>query len=276
MTIPVVTALYVPGDRPEWFDNAVDTGTQLVILDLEDAVAPDRKGMAREAVANWLAKRAWADEQDVEVRINPGDHTDLDAIAGVVEGDVGLRVPKVESAGGIEAIVTALGYPPRIAAVVETAAGLEALPRIAVQPAVQTLSLGEADLASDLGSADVAVLDWARIQLLVAARAARKPAPMMSVYTDIRDVAGLRDDTLRGKSMGFVGRTAVHPSQLPVIIEAFRPSDDELRWAESVLAATEDGGVATLASGEMVDPAMRGRAESILGLAATTRESGIR
>jgi citrate lyase subunit beta/citryl-CoA lyase len=135
---------------------------------------------------------------------------------------------------------------------------------------VSAVSLGEADLASDLGSADPVVLDWARVRLLVAARAAGKPPPMMGVFTAIADLDGLAADTRRGRSMGFVGRTAIHPSQVPVIKKSFRPGDAERGWAAEVLAATQAGGVATLASGEMVDPAMRRRAEHLLALAAAT------
>ena len=80
---------------------------------------------------------------------------------------------------------------------------------------------------------------------------------MMSVFTDIHDLDGLAADTERGQAMGFVGRTAIHPRQVPVIAAAFAPTDDEVAWASEVLAATAAGGVTTLASGEMVDPAMR-------------------
>jgi citrate lyase subunit beta / citryl-CoA lyase len=265
-----VTALYVPGDRPDRFAQAVATGAQLLILDLEDAVAHERKDEARQQVVDWLRstdRKAPA----VEVRVNAGEHDDLHALRDVRTSDVGVRLPKVESAGAIEAALAALGYTPRIAAMIETAAGVEALPAIAAHPAVRTLSLGEADLASDLGTADEAALDWARLRLLYAARAHGKPAPMMSIYPDIRDLDGLAADTRRGKAMGFVGRTAIHPSQVPVIAAAFTPSDDEVAWANEVLAATADGGVTTLASGEMVDPAMRRRAETIIALEAATR-----
>jgi citrate lyase subunit beta / citryl-CoA lyase len=268
MTV-VVTALYVPGDRPERFAKAVATGAQLVILDLEDAVAPDHKDVARDHVVAWLAS---TDRKPplVEVRVNAGEHDDLAALRAVRSADAGVRLPKVESPGAVEAALDALGYTPRIAAVIETAAGVEALSAIAAHPAVRTLSLGEADLASDLGTNDETALDWARLRLLYATRAHDKPAPMMSVFTDIRDLDGLRADTLRGRSMGFVGRPAIHPSQVPVIAAAFAPTESEVDWAGEVLAATAGGGVTTLASGEMVDPAMRRRAESILGLAAAT------
>lgn len=112
------------------------------------------------------------------------------------------------------------------------------------------------------------MLDHARIRLLYAVRSAGKPAPMMSVYPAIRDLDGLRADTERGRAMGFVGRTAIHPSQVPVIREAFVPDPTEVEWAEAVVAATTGGGVATLPDGEMVDAAMIGRARAILAFAA--------
>jgi citrate lyase subunit beta/citryl-CoA lyase len=93
---------------------------------------------------------------------------------------------------------------------------------------------------------------------------------MMSVYPAIADLDGLRADTERGRARGFVGRTAIHPAQLPVIRAAFAPGADEVVWANDVIAAMAAGGVTTLASGEMVDPAMVGRAEAILALAAAT------
>jgi citrate lyase subunit beta / citryl-CoA lyase len=261
---PIVTGLYVPGDRPERFAKAVATGAQLVILDLEDAVAVDHKAAARRHVVDWLA----SDDPKppvVEVRVNAGDAGDLSALAAV-PGDFAVRLPKVESPGDIDAAVGAIGREIQVAALIETARGLEAAVAISAHPSVMTVGLGEADLASDLGSAADDVLDWARVRLLVAARAAGKPPPMMSVFADIRDLEGLAADTRRGKAMGFVGRTAIHPSQLPVIATAFAPTDAEVAWANEVLAVTARGGVATLGSGEMVDPAMRRRAEGILAL----------
>ena len=270
---PIVTGLYVPGDRPERFAKAVATGAQLVILDLEDAVAAGHKEAARQHVVDWLA----SDESKppfVEVRVNAGDAADLEALAAVTS-DFAVRLPKVESPGDVDAALSVLGREVPVAALIETALGLEAAAAISAHSAVMSVGLGEADLAGDLGSADDAVLDWARVRLLVAARAAGKPPPMMSVYADIRDLEGLAADTRRGKAMGFVGRTAIHPSQVPVITTAFTPTATEVAWASDVLAATAAGGVTTLTSGEMVDPAMRRRAEAILALRrSASRQSG--
>ena len=259
-----VTGLYVPGDRPDRFAKAVATGAELVILDLEDAVAPDNKARARAHVVDWLAA-ADAKPPVVEVRVNAGSPADLEALAGAA-GVFGVRLPKVESPDDVDGALAGLGREVPITALIETARGLEAAAAIAGHPQVASIGLGEADLASDLGSRDDAVLDWARVRLLVAARAAAMPPPMMSVFADIRDLDGLAADTRRGKAMGFVGRTAIHPSQVPVIAAAFAPTAAEVAWAREVLAATAGGGVSTLASGEMVDPAMRGRAEAIVSL----------
>ena len=270
---PLITGLYVPGDRPERFNKAVASGAQLVILDLEDAVAADHKEAARDAVAGWLTGRASVGHGPViQVRVNADSDADLAALAGSGAA-FELRVPKVESVSDLDRIVRAAPGRP-LTPIVETARGIENAASIALHPAVTRMALGESDLASELGSRAAEVMDYARIRVLYAARAAGLPAPMLSAFADIRNLDALRADTERGRALGWVGRTAVHPSQLPVIIAAFRPAAAEREWAQQVLAALDGGGVATLASGEMVDPAMLGRARSILTLAEATAAAG--
>ena len=254
----LITGLYVPGDRPDRFGKAVATGADLVILDLEDAVAADRKAYAREAVAAWLSEARV--DCLLQVRVNAHNAEDLAALRGLTGFEV--RVPKVETPADVDRVAAALPGAP-VTALVESAFGVEHATDLAAHPVVTRLGLGESDLASELGTRTDAVLDHARVRLLYAARAAGLPAPMLSVYPAIKDLTGLRADTERGKSLGWVGRVAVHPAQLPVIAEVFRPSEEERRWATEVLAAGANG-VSTLASGEMVDPAMLGRARAIL------------
>jgi citrate lyase subunit beta / citryl-CoA lyase len=252
----VITGLYVPGDRPDRFDKAVATGADLVILDLEDAVAADRKAYARESVVTWLTDAA----VDCVVQVRVNGVLDVDALRPLAGFEI--RLPKVRSAADVDRVSRSMPGVP-ITALVESALGVERAAEIAAHPAVTGLALGESDLASELGTRSDAVLDHARVRLLYAALAAGLPPPMLSAYPNIRDLAGLRTDTERGRALGWVGRVAVHPTQLPVIAEVFRPSPEETRWAREVLA-TNTKGVTTLSNGEMVDPAMLGRARTIL------------
>jgi citrate lyase subunit beta/citryl-CoA lyase len=262
MSARIVTGLYVPGDRPDRFDKAVASGAQLVIIDLEDAVAPAMKAAALDSAVAWLLGRP-ENGPIVQVRVNPGADHEVKALRATGAA-IEIRLPKVETPAQLDRIAAVSGDLP-ITPIIESALGVENAASLAVHPCVTRIALGESDLASDVGSRDPAVLDYARLRLVFAARAAGLPAPMLSAYPDIRDLDGLRRDTERGRRLGLVGRVAVHPAQLAVIAEVFEPTAEELGWARNVVAAVDGGGVATLASGEMVDPAMLGRARGILG-----------
>lgn len=271
---PFRTGLYVPGDRTDRFGSAESSGADLVVFDLEDAVAPDRKAQARDAVVEWLrggrhaaasAATGAADAPSVavQVRVNAGDEDDLRAVSALPEW-IGIRLPKVESAADVDRVASVAPGRPLIA-LLESARGVVNATEIAQHPVVSALALGESDLRSDVGGGE-RMLEHARLTVLFAARAAGLPAPMASVFPAIRDLEGLDADTRRAADLGLFGRMAVHPSQLPVIAAVFSPTPAEVAWAEEVLAALAAGGVATLASGEMVDPAMRARAERIRSL----------
>lgn len=268
------TGLYVPGDRPDRFGSAESSGADLVVFDLEDAVAPDRKALARDAIVEWLRggrhaagsaanRAADAPSVAVQVRVNAGDEDDLRVVSALPEG-IGIRLPKVESAADVDRVASVAPGRPLIA-LLESARGVVNATEIAQHPVVSALALGESDLRSDVGGGE-RMLEHARLTVLFAARAAGLPAPMASVFPAIRDLEGLDADTRRAADLGLFGRMAVHPSQLPAIAAVFSPTPAEVAWAEEVLAALAAGGVATLASGEMVDPAMRARAERIRSL----------
>lgn len=248
-------ALYVPGSRPDRFDKAAATGA-VVILDLEDSVAPADRPAARSAVATWLATYDGA----VQVRVNAPGTPDLAADLKAVPTTVDLRLPKVASPADLDAVVGR-----RVHAIVESAAGVEAAFAIAQREEVVALALGEADLAAELGLDGEEAFDWVRSRVVVAAAAAGLPAPMMSAYPAVRDLDGLAASCARGRRLGFRGRTAIHPSQVAAIREAFAPTEAESAWAREVLAALGSGAVATLGDGSMVDAAMARRARSILG-----------
>ncbi|WP_433045756.1 HpcH/HpaI aldolase/citrate lyase family protein [Dactylosporangium sp. CS-033363] len=277
MTTPDLVALYVPGDRPALFDKALAGPADVVILDLEDAVPAAGKDTARAAVAAWLASLAVADRARISVRVNGGSSADLAVLSGL-PGLHSVRVPKVESPADVERVVAA-----PVHALLESAAGIEAAFAIARAPQVAALALGEADLRSDLGVTSDEGLVWARSRVVVAARAAGLPAPMMSAWTDLADAEGLVASCRAGRAMGFLGRTAVHPKQVEPILTGFAPSPEEVAAAQALLdslAAAGAGGraVAVTASGRMVDPAMIRGAERTLAVhnLITRRLSGSR
>jgi citrate lyase subunit beta / citryl-CoA lyase len=273
----VLVALYVPGDRPDRFAKAAATGADVVILDLEDAVAPGAKDVAREHVAAWVET---GPDTPLQVRVNaldtPWARQDL-AMLRSLDGRVGVRIPKVESADDVHAVAAAVGDATRLHPMLETARGVEAAFDVAqADPAVATVGLGEADLASDLGVTGEEALSWARSRLVVAARAAGLPPPMLSVYPQVTDLEGLAASCRAGRALGFVGRTAVHPRQVPVIAAAFQPTPEEVAAATATLRALEQAaeagtGVLLLPDGRMVDPAMAGYARRVLAIDKAAR-----
>ncbi|MEU8959878.1 CoA ester lyase [Streptomyces sp. NPDC048518] len=268
-----LTWLYVPGDRPDVVAKALHAGADAVIVDLEDAVAPDRKEYARAATAELLT-----DPQPlpVHVRVNALDgplaEADLRAVAAL-DGVAGLRLPKVTSRAEIVRVADRAapsgGGAPALHALLESALGLEHAFAIATaHPALHGISLGEADLRADLGVREDAGLDWARSRVVVAARAAGLAPPAQSVHPDIRDLDGLAASCARGRALGFLGRAAIHPRQLPVIERAYLPTAQEIETAEEIIkAAATDEGALALPDGRFVDAAVVEGARRILALA---------
>ncbi|HEY3558535.1 MAG TPA: CoA ester lyase [Kribbella sp.] len=266
----MLTALYVPANRPDRFAKAVAAGPDLVVFDLEDAVPVADKADARGWAVAWVAANA---SRPVEIRVNalhtPWIEDDLAAISAVPA--VRLRVPKVQSAADVHAVLEKVPSA-RITALIESPLGVERAFEIATADRrVVAVALGEADLSSALGVDGPEGLAWSRARLVSASRAAGLGAPMMSVYPNVHDLDGLRRTSAEGRALGFVGRTAIHPRQLPTIVEAFTPTASQVAAAEELLAAVEkadvaDGGVLVLPDGRMVDPAMIGRAREVTAL----------
>ncbi|MEW2392752.1 CoA ester lyase [Streptomyces venezuelae] len=274
MTTPSpLTWLYAPGDRPDVVAKALLAGADAVIVDLEDAVAPDRKEYARAATVEFLSS---PQPLPVHVRVNALDgplaEADLRAVAPL-PGVAGLRLPKVTTRAEVirvaERAVPADGGAPALHALVESALGLEHAFAIATaHPALRGISIGEADLRADLGVRDDTGLDWARSRVVVAARAAGLAPPAQSVHPDIRDLAGLAASCARGRTLGFLGRAAIHPRQLPVIERAYLPTPAEIERAEEITkAAASDEGALALPDGRFVDKAVVEGARRVLALA---------
>ncbi|MYU35031.1 CoA ester lyase [Streptomyces sp. SID8358] len=266
-TAVALTWLYVPGDRPAVVRKALGAGADVVIVDLEDAVAPDRREYARAATAELLADPARADPSAVPVHVRVHGDADVRALAGL-PGPAGLRLPKVTDAASVRRVAElAPGVP--LYPLLESALAVEHAYAIAgAHPDVRGIALGEADLRADLGVRDDAGLDWPRGRVVVAARAAGLDPPVMSVFPDVRDLSGLRASCAHGRRLGLLGRAAIHPRQLPVIERAFRPTAEEVEAAEQVVAAarTEQGALA-LPDGRFVDAAVVAAARRTLTLA---------
>ncbi|MEQ4717059.1 CoA ester lyase [Nonomuraea sp. B19D2] len=262
-----VTWLYVPGDRPERFDKAVASGADVVIIDLEDAVAPARKDEARANAAAYLRARP---ESGVGVHVRVNDlatergQADLEAVGDLADA---VRLPKVESAAVLDAIAGAPAY-----ALLESAAGIVAAREIAAHPKAAGVALGEQDLAAELAVTDERAMDHLRLQVILAAAAAGRPPVPMSVYPNVKDEAGLLASCLAGRALGLFGRTAIHPRQIPVIRRAFRPSEEEAASAAEIVEAAEQAersgaGAVALPDGRFVDAPIVARARRTLALA---------
>ncbi len=264
--------LYVPGNRPDRFDSAATSGADAVVIDLEDAVPPAAKDEARQAAADYAAS---ATGVALYVRINsprsPWARDDIAAVASLALA--GIRVPKVEDAEEVRTLATLLydaGAPFPMHCLIESALGVERAYDICrADPLVAGLALGEADLAADLGTTDDDGLRYARSRCVVAARAAGLPPPVQSVYPNVQDLDGLRISCEQGRRLGFLGRSAIHPRQVPVINAAYTPSPAEVADAQMVIESAQrrEGEAFALPDGRFVDPALVEQARRTLALA---------
>jgi len=282
---------FVPGGNERMMARALTLPADGLILDLEDAVAPDRKAETRPIVTRWLTELDFGGRERW-VRMNPIATglgvADLEAtIAGRPEGYV---VPKPRHAGDVREISQILdrlehhhGLPQGVTRLVliatETPEGLLNIREVAVaSPRIVTLSWGIEDLSAAMGlprvrDAEGRYLDiprYARVMCSIVASAAGLEA-MDTVYTDIADLAGLRRECEEGVAMGFSGKISIHPSQIEVINEVFTPAKADVDEARELVAAFEEhqrrGVFAFRFKGQMVDAPHLTRARKILARA---------
>ena len=259
--------LFVPGDRPERFAKAEASGADAVLLDLEDAVAPDHKAAARQQVAQWLSMADAARRAALIVRVNAADTPWFDDDLAMLR-DVGalmLMWPKAEApdtALRLRAACPGIG----VLALIESARGVLGAEGIAACEGVERLAFGAIDFALDMSLPDDSpLLDIAAARVALASRAAGLDAPVASVSTAIGDAAALQADVAQARRLGFGAKLCIHPAQVAVVHAALAPGDADVAWARRIVdAAAAAGGAAVKVDGRMVDRPVLLRAQQLL------------
>jgi citrate lyase subunit beta/citryl-CoA lyase len=253
----------VPGDRADRIPKAYKSSADLVILDLEDAVAEDRKSQACQSAAAFLRQH-----DDVVVRVNAAftewfTH-DIDLVS---EYGCLVLLPKCEDAELLSELIRRLG-PGRVIGLVETAAGVEASFDLARVPGLVRMALGNADLAAQLGvdPGNQSALLYSRSRLVSASAAAGLPGPVDGVTVQTKDEDTVLADTTAGRMLGFSGKLCIHPNQVAPVHAGLAPTPFEVDWAERVLRAAGAAGVYVV-DGQMVDAPVLLRARQILARA---------
>jgi citrate lyase beta subunit len=249
--------LFAPGGDERKLTSALASDADLVIADLEDAMAPAEKRAAREVVARLVPP---------VVRVNGADTEwfadDLALVSGLELEAVVL--PKATP----DAVAELGAEGPPVIAIVETAQGLRLAYETASAPRVAALVLGAVDLGAELGlepRADGLEILHARSRVVVDSAAAGVRPPFDIVHLEIEDDSGLEEQAAFARSLGFRGKVCIHPRQVPIVNRVFLPSEREVAWARRVVdefEATSEG-VLSL-NGEMIDLPVVERARRIL------------
>ena len=289
---PVRSMLFTPGHRLEMIEKAANSGTDAVIVDLEDAVSVDNKPLARSNLAKLPASPV-----PYFVRTNAVETgllwDDVDA-AGRAD-IVGIVLPKAEDPGVVTQIDEALtelerasGKPEgsvTLVPLIESALGVRLTYEIALASSrVECVMFGggeQGDLVADLGATwtpEGTGLMHARSEVLLSARAAGVPYPMEAVFMDFRNLEALRVESETARTLGYVGKVAIHPAQVPVINDVFTPPADVVEYQRKVLAAfeaAEAAGEASIAvDGKMVDYAVARVARTVIERAEAAARAG--
>ena len=281
------TMLYVPGNNPAMLQNAGIYGADSLLLDLEDAVSVTEKDSARYLVANMM-KIIDFGRSEVVVRINPLDtdfgRDDLEIIVPL-KPTGGLRVPKTSCAKDIKLLDEVLSEieekngmevgSTKVMAMLETALGVSRAYEVATaSERVTAITFGAEDFTADMGirrSTEGKELFTPRSEIAIAAKAAGVDA-IDTVFSDVNNEEGLRQETELIKSLGFAGKACINPRQIQPIHDVFTPSDKDIEYAKRVIAAIEEAkakgsGVIAL-NGRMIDKPVAMRAEKIIAYAA--------
>lgn len=272
--------LFVPGHRPERFSKALESGADLVCIDLEDAVPIGRKAEARAAVSEFLDDCIESSHERVIVRIgavtSAEGRADLRALAD-------MRPPRrvmlagTESPEDIRTAAAAIDAPVGWIALIESAAGLLNMQAICAGQKLDAVMFGGGDFSAQLG-AEFAwePLLWARSQMAVIAAAYN--LPLIDVpYLDVGDEDGLVAETRRIVALGFGAKAAIHPRQIAGLHRGFAPSPQKLEEAQAIVCAFEAAaGGAVVVNGRMVDQPIVDSARRLIARASFPTDNEIR
>lgn len=286
---------FVPGANEKMLTKSLGLAADSLVLDLEDAVTPDRKDEARAVVSGWLQDVDFGRQERV-VRPNPLDTPwGLDDLrATMVTPPEAYLIPKVSTLADVEAVDAELtrleseyGHPPGatrlLLVATETPRGVLNLPSFPECPRVAGMTWGAEDLSAAIGARRnrdengvyLDVFRHCRVQTLLSATAGGVQ-PIDSVYVDIKNLDDLRDECRHGAWMGFTGKITIHPDQIPIVNEAFTPSEAERAEAQELLnafvEAEAEGRMAFSFKGQMVDVPHLRRAETIIERARQAEE----
>jgi citrate lyase subunit beta/citryl-CoA lyase len=266
--------LFVPADRPDRIAKALATPAHVVVVDLEDAVAPAAKASARAALLHHWEDLGVDAKARIALRINgagtPWRTDDLRLVSDLAR--TGLDCAICAKAEDVSEVAEIADMMPdgRIIPLIESAQGLAALDSLARCKGVARLAFGHLDFQLDLGiqcDVDERELDGVRFALVMASRQAGLPAPIDGVTVQVHDEARLQLDCSRSRRFGFAGKLCIHPRQVPFANVSFGPTPQQKEWAQRVLqAASEHENGAFTFEGGMVDVPVLARAKRYLSI----------
>jgi citrate lyase subunit beta/citryl-CoA lyase len=260
--------LFVPGHRSDRFAKAQASQANFIIIDLEDAVAPQDKTLARNNAVEWLANPASVRHQTI-VRINGwGTEYFAQDVQALRDGDcAAIMVPKVESDHVLQEISSQLqGRSIPLIPIIESALGLLHVQSIAQAHGVERLAFGSVDFQLDTGiPSEGQALLFARSSIVIASAAAQLKAPIDGVTVQLDDASQLHQDIQYAKSLGFGAKLCIHPSQVSATLTGFQPTPQEVDWAREVCQASQEAmGNAVRLHGKLIDLPVVLRAKRIL------------
>lgn len=268
--------LFVPADRLQRLDKALGSGAHMVVVDLEDAVAPGAKSVARDKLRELWGALDQSSRERIAIRINasttPWHDDDCKLIETLAaECLAGVVLAKTESPAPLTKLSRRSNGVPLLP-LIESAEGLAALDLIARTPGVARLLFGHLDFQVDLGlqcDADERELDSVRLAFVMASRRAGLPSPVDGVTVNLQNTEQLEFDAHRSKRFGFSGKLCIHPNQVATVNSALGPTPAQADWAHRVLlASNEQQAGAFQFEGAMVDAPVLARARSYLEISS--------